>query len=360
MDYKEGSLSKLVIHVITKGDVGGAQTSLLNYVEALSADFHQQVFIGGANGFLAGQLDKMKISNFRFDFKSIKSIAQLYHRLLPIANDTPPIIMTHSFIASSIVRFLLIGSGVKIIYVIHGFIGNPSIRLLRRIIGICIEKFLNRCVDKYIVITNYEKTLVQKYLKREAIVIPNTTKLPKPMRRPEKKVKKIVCLSRFSQPKLNLLIVKSFFSSVLFNDPKYELLFFGLGPDLEKCKEITKHIDTNIQYHEPVSEISQVVASASSVILMSKHEGLPMTILEALANDTPIICSSIPELTELFKDTSQVNIRFCNNDKRSLTNVFNDYEEWISSIENGKNRKYFINTFETKHINQLITDAVKN
>ena len=95
-------------------------------------------------------------------------------------------------------------------------------------------------------------------------------------------------------------------------------------------------------------------------ILMSKHEGLPMTLLEALSNDTPIICSSIPELTELFKDTSEVNIRFCNNDVRSLTDVFNSYDEWIASIENGKNKKYFIKTFENKQIKKLIVDAVKN
>ena len=353
-------MKKLVVHVITRGDVGGAQTSLLNYVEALSADFDQQVFIGGEDGFLASQLDKIKISNFKTNFKSIKSIARLYSHFRLFAKDNPPTIMTHSFIASSIVRLLLIGSGIKIIYVVHGFVGNPSIRTSRRIIGVCIEKFLNRSVDKYITITNYEKFLVQKYLKREAIVIPNTTKLPKKMQRSEKKIKKIVCLSRFSQPKLNLLIVKSFFSSILFNDSNYELLFFGLGSDLDKCKEITKHIEANIKYHEPVSDISPVVASASSVILMSKHEGLPMTLLEALSNDTPIICSSIPELTELFKDTSEVNIRFCNNDVRSLTDVFNSYDEWIASIENGKNKKYFIKTFENKQIKKLIVDAVKN
>ena len=351
-------MSSSVLHVISKGEVGGAQTSLLNYVEALSNTFEQSVFIGGKNRFLGSRLDEMQINNHQVDFNSAAGIIHFASKLRLYKWRNNPIIITHSFIASAITRILLTGSGVKIIYVVHGFVGNPSVSYLKRFIGLIVEKFLRRGVHKYIAITNYEKTLIQRFLKREALVIPNTTNLPKFNRVVRGKSHRIICLSRFAKPKLNFLIVKSFLASKLLNHPNYVLSFFGVGPDLEKCKLLTKNKKTNIEYHQPVNDVKTILETASSLILMSDHEGLPMTILEALASDIPIICSDIIELKQIFQDGGQANILFCKNNETDLINIFNEYEDWIKSLEIGKNEKYFDDNFSCKHVRKLIQDAI--
>lgn len=360
MDDKESALSSRVLHVISKGEVGGAQTSLLNYVEALSKTFEQIVFIGGKHRFLGVCLDEMQIKNYQIDFNSIAGIIQFSSKLRLHKGRNDPVVIIHSFIASAITRILLTGSCIKIIYVVHGFVGNPSVSFLKRSIGLIVEKSLKRGVHKYIAITNYEKTLIQRFLKREATVIPNTTNIRRADRVRKRKLHQIICLSRFAKPKRNLLIAKSFLTSRLLNHPNYILSFFGVGPDLEKCKLLTENKATNIEYHQPVNDVKTILETAGSLILMSDHEGLPMTILEALASDIPIICSSIVELKQIFQSEGQANILFCNNNETDLTEVFNRYGNWIKSLEIGKNEKYFEDNFSCNHVRKLIQDAIEN
>ena len=50
----------------------------------------------------------------------------------------------------------------------------------------------------------------------------------------------------------------------------------------------------------------------------------------------------------------------CKNNETDLTNVFNGYEDWIKSLEIGKNEKYFNNNFSCNYVRKLIQDAIKN
>ena len=344
--------------MISKGEVGGAQSSLLNYVNALKCKYDQFVFIGGKSKFLSSRLCEIKVESAQFQILSIFRLLSFAYLLRTRVKCDSPVIITHSFIASAVTRIVLLGTGAKITYVVHGFVGNPAVSILKRSIGMMVERSLRGGVIKYIAITNYERKLINKKLKTKSILIPNTSKKTLTGKSTSKNTHRLICLSRFARPKLNQLIVKSFLNSKLINHPNYELCFYGNGPDLGKCKQLVSKSINNIQFNPPVSDVSELMIKASSLILMSDHEGLPMTIVEALSYDLPVVCSEIPELTETFRNESSLNIKFCKNNQESLTEFLNMYEGWIRGVEAGLNKRYFNENFNYKKIHDQINAII--
>lgn len=351
-------MTRKLVHVISKGEVGGAQTSLLNYVTALNARYDQFVYIGSKNKFLGSMLVEKGINHVHYDFKSLVEVLRFAISLRSFVKLNKPEILTHSFVASAITRLLLIGTRTKIIYVVHGFVGNPAVHPIKRYFGIIIEKLLRQGVREYIAITYYEQCLIGKILKRNASIIPNTVKID--IFEPHSTANKhsIICLSRFAKPKRNLLIVEAFLESKLVNHPNFVLKFFGTGPDLETCKMSVGKEILNIEFHRPVENVSEVLQSAGSLILMSDHEGLPMTILEGLAHDIPIVCSQIPELTTSFQQSDCLNIKFCANNQNALVNLFNEYQHWLTQVKKGSNQRYFEENYGYKVISELINEKI--
>ena len=118
LDVPEGTLKPKAIHVISKGEVGGAQTSLLNYVDALKYKYDQFVFIGGKSKFLSTRLSEIKVENAQFHILSIFSLLSFAYLLRTRVKHDAPVLITHSFIASAVTRIVLLGTGAKITYVV--------------------------------------------------------------------------------------------------------------------------------------------------------------------------------------------------------------------------------------------------
>jgi len=55
----------------------------------------------------------------------------------------------------------------------------------------------------------------------------------------------------------------------------------------------------------PYSEMPALYRAADALVLPSRAEGTPRTVLEALACDTPVACSSLPHLRDAFGDAVQ-------------------------------------------------------
>lgn len=81
----------------------------------------------------------------------------------------------------------------------------------------------------------------------------------------------------------------------------FKLKVFGSGPQQEEVKEFaTNH--SNIQYlgFQNKTILSQEISEANALIVPSVcYEGMPMTIIEAFALGTPVICSDIGILQQM-------------------------------------------------------------
>jgi len=79
-----------------------------------------------------------------------------------------------------------------------------------------------------------------------------------------------------------------------------------VGPDESNGKffEMAKG-DSSIEFSGSVSNVKDYLNNSTVAIFPSQKEGLPIALLEMMAYEFPIICSSIPELTSIISDKKE-------------------------------------------------------
>lgn len=75
-------------------------------------------------------------------------------------------------------------------------------------------------------------------------------------------------------------------------DHNVKILFAGIGPHYEKLKEKTEG-DNNFQVLGFRNDVLDLLCKCDYMMLFSRHEGLPITLIEATMCGTPIICNDV-------------------------------------------------------------------
>ena len=82
------------------------------------------------------------------------------------------------------------------------------------------------------------------------------------------------------------------------SDSNYSLVILGDGFLREECKS---YFNDNILYRGNVSNVIEYLYASDFFISLSKSEGLPNTVMEALAAGLPVVLSNIPAHNEILK-----------------------------------------------------------
>ncbi len=76
---------------------------------------------------------------------------------------------------------------------------------------------------------------------------------------------------------------------------------YGDGPLLNELKQLCNELAVNdiVQFEGHCDDIHAQIASLDALLITSDHEGLPMTLLEAMALGTPVIAHSVGGITNV-------------------------------------------------------------
>jgi glycosyltransferase involved in cell wall biosynthesis len=82
------------------------------------------------------------------------------------------------------------------------------------------------------------------------------------------------------------------------------LLIAGDGPLHDELREQTTHsgIQDHVSFVGSVSPIEPYYATADVFVLPSREEGLPITLLEAMAAELPVVATDIPGISEVVQE----------------------------------------------------------
>ena len=172
-----------------------------------------------------------------------------------------------------------------------------------------LETYLtdNNWIAKQMVQKAYKTVAVSNFIKQQlttkfgfdsAIVIPNTFDL-KLVSNTEKlpfdyciAVGRLVSLKQFDK------LVASYSNSIL-PQKNMHLVILGVGDEQEKIEKTILENKVSVFVHLLgfKSNVSDYISNAKFLVLSSKYEGFPMTVLEALSLGTPVIsfdCESGP------------------------------------------------------------------
>jgi len=81
--------------------------------------------------------------------------------------------------------------------------------------------------------------------------------------------------------------------------PELVFVLFGSGPEEDELRELAAPLGSNFRFAGTVSDRSAIYRAIDVQVLSSRFEGLPMTLLEAMASGVPVIASNVDGVREI-------------------------------------------------------------
>lgn len=228
-----------------------------------------------------------------------------------IANqrDSYDIIHAHShlFFTTNICALMRKGSSTPLVITNHGIISASAPARLQSIYLNTIAKWTYAEADKIICYTDEDKRGLEKIGVSEDKIetIHNGIDIKLFSARPKRTLNnKILWAGRFVPGKgVNYLV--DAFAEISNTFPELKLVLVGDGPSRESIREQISKLNLEqkviIKDFVPNSGMVNLYRESDIFVLPSLHEGIPRTILEAMACGVPVVCTELPHLKKLVK-----------------------------------------------------------
>ena len=301
-----------IVYVITTSNWGGAQKYVYDLVNDRLSKKDDVWLIVGNEGELSKRADQLHakviivpelVRNISF-YKDIISILKIRKIL---KNINPDIIHLNSSKAGTIGRLAATSLKARVIFTVHGWPFTEGISAKKQFLYSFIEKNLVSFADKIICVSKYDYNLAleRKVVKdpSKMIVIHNGIKdsLSKNGFVKENNNEKLTLtmVARFDEPKNQSLLLKAL-SNANFN---FKLNLVGTGSKLAEvkaqAKKLFKDSGREIVFWGFQRNVDAILEETDVFVLISKHEALPLSIIEAMKHGLPIVASNVGGIKEL-------------------------------------------------------------
>lgn len=281
-----------ILHIITLADAGGAQ-SVVQHLANSHIVNNDVAVVAARDGImwemLHPRIKQYKIGSLIRELSLTQDLITIW-RLVRINKEfAPDIIHLHSSKIGALGRICL--PSKKIVYTVHGF---DSIRLAFPKF-LFVEKLLNRFCRAIVAVSNYDKkNLYSEGITHNVHMIYNGVNIL-PINglsvELKNKSKIITCIARMDPQKDFLL-----FNEIAKALPSYNFIWIGNAkkPDFEAAE--------NTYWLGEIKNASAYFSISDLCILTTNYEGLPMSIIEAMAYCKPIISSKVGGIPEIVID----------------------------------------------------------
>ncbi len=300
---------KKILHIQLLPFLSGVQNVMLQILDSLAADEYE-IHVAACPG---GPLVDQVISSGWFFHPlplftrgiSIRRDFLTYRQLLKlIKQEQFDIVHTHSSKPGILGRFAASSTHVPlIVHTVHGYAFHPYMHPLKYQLFMQLEKLSSPHCDKIVFVNNAERELaIDKKLASvsQAVTIFNGIEADCQSLLPISLPLTIGSACRFDQQKNMLLTIQAAIMACHATGD-INFCFLGDGRDYEACVRLvnTHGLGERISLPGWQADAAQEFKKFDVFLLNSLWEGLPLSILEAMAVGLPIIASDIKGNNEL-------------------------------------------------------------
>ena len=302
-----GSTPPHVLLVITKGEMGGAQTHLIELCRALRGQVRFTALIGGQSGtFLEAALDELGVHTrplpgLRNSLNPLRLMASVRALLAELRSTHADLIHAHSAVAGVVARLAGKLSQVPVVYTVHGFGFKPQAPALIRLNAWLAEAVLAAWTTRMICVSRFEKTLAMRLPMDpdRASVIPNALADVPWQSDQQGEPVGITMVARMAAPKRHDLLLQAL--ALLSQEgihPPVDLM--GDGPARQTHEALAHKLGlAQVTFSGDVHDVAVRLAYRQIFVLVSDHEGLPMSLLEAMRAGMAIVATRLPGVQEM-------------------------------------------------------------
>jgi glycosyltransferase involved in cell wall biosynthesis len=293
-----------ILYIITLPDLGGAQSHVLDLLQGfhLVADIHLAT---SAHGPLTEAAVALGVSvhilpslahaiNPLSDLRSVQESLQLIRDL------RPTIVHLHSSKAGLIGRVAARIAGVPAVFTAHGWGFKPGVPFIRRCLVWLSEAVVVPLAARIICVSDYDTQLARRYLPgdpKRFVAIHNGLSSDAELAVPDTDDVTIIMTARFQEPKEQKLLLRAF---AMLDRPNAHIVFVGGGDELPMCEALAYElcIAPRVQFLGDRKDVSALLAQSQIFVLLSRYEGFPISLLEAMRAGLPVIASAVGGIPE--------------------------------------------------------------
>ena len=266
--------------------------------------------------------------------------------------EKPDIIHTHLYVMSYVLPAAIITNRKRIVHTVHSVADKELRKSVRRIMHIAYKLFN---VIPVAISNHIKKTVHDEYGidNKKIKCIYNgvdTLKFKNNENRANKEIIEIVHVGKFRKEKNHRLLIEAFYLA-LNEVSNIRLKLVGDGDLRSEIEELVEELDIKdkVVFRGIQKNINDELKTADIFVLSSDWEGIPLSIIEAMASGLPIISTNAGGVVDILNN-NETGILVDIGDKEGLAtamiNLAKDYKlrEKLGSEDLKQSEKYDIRT----------------
>ena len=302
-----------IVQLITHmNEIGGAQVHVRDISKQLVHDGHSVFIISGGKNQIASDL-KVEEINYIYSkylirriniMKDLLAFIELRKRIKQLK---PDIVAIHSSKAGIIGRLASWSVRTPCVFTVHGWAFTEGVKKNKQRVYRPIEKWIGKLTQKVITVCDYDCNLAikQEVLPAKKIVTIHNGIIDSRKNaggEVSRDVVKILMVARFDKQKRQIELLQGLLN---LKDLNWHMVFVGDGQLKERS---VQYVKDNLMEHKVTflgshANVKELLNDADLFALTSGWEGLPLSILEAMAYELPIIASDVGGVKEAVRDT---------------------------------------------------------
>ncbi|MEH2409378.1 glycosyltransferase family 4 protein [Nostoc sp.] len=299
------SKKPVVLYIITKSELGGAQKNVYDLIENFRKDY--QIHLATSQlGLLTEFVSDLDvavhlISNLSRDIKLSSEFIAIKECISLINKIKPDIIHAHSSKAGVIARIAACISKTPVVFTAHGWGFTQGTPPLQRTVALIAEKLLAPLSAKLICVSESGRQQALKFgvgNKNSLQVIHyGIANIPLCIANSSQQPPRLIMVARFQGQKDQATVLRAI--AQLSNHPIH-LDLAGSGSSLEFCKDLAHSlgIAERVSFLGDRTDVPDLLAQSQIFILSTHYEGLPISILEAMRAGVPVVATSVNGIPE--------------------------------------------------------------
>lgn len=307
--------------VVSNGIVGGATTQHAWIMSGLDRDRFEPLAVIGPGDYLPKKMEEAGIPYHVIEpwDRGINPANDLYvYRELSkiVRRFKPHIVHVRTIKGQLIGRLVAMHERIPIVvYTSHGYIFNSTHPWWVKQIAISMERYLKRITTMQIAVCEADRAAALQYgtadperivvvlngveTERFARNIPRREELRHKLRLNPDDIA-IIFVGRFEWAKHPELLVEAF-AKALPEVDHLKLILVGDGPLLAKCQQMAEElgISSRTDFLGKRLDVDEILPAGDIFTLSSRYEGLPLSMLEAMAAGLPVVVPDVGGIAEV-------------------------------------------------------------
>jgi glycosyltransferase involved in cell wall biosynthesis len=298
-----------LVFLVTLAETGGAQTYVASLLPALVGTFDVVVAAHGdgplreAAGSAGAQF--VSLHHVRRPISLWREPLGLLELLRLLRQVHPDLVHVNSAKAAALGRLAAWLAGVPIrVYTVHGW----AFLAHRGLVAVAyrwVERALRPLTTVTVCVSENERRagLAARACDEETTIVIRNGVSPRSVGGAERgsAPRRLVMVGRLQAPKDPITLVRAL---GLVRGPDYEALLVGDGPERALVEEEIARlgIGSAVRLLGERTDVPELLAEADVFVLSTRSEGLPLSVLEAMAAGLPVIASNVGGIPELVLD----------------------------------------------------------